>query len=84
MGRGEAEENRKAYLFLTYALGAWKVCRALDLPAARKALAESAATGEKWDLVYVDGKRKDAESVLFGNGEGGAGGRKRKRETRSS
>ncbi len=57
MGRGKAEESRKAYLFLTYALGASKVSRALDLGAARKILAESDVTGDQWDLVYVDGKK---------------------------
>ncbi len=56
-----------AYLFLTHALGARKVSRALDLAAARRILAESAVTGERWDLVYVDGKKKAAEKVLFGN-----------------
>jgi hypothetical protein len=57
MGRGKAEESRKAYLFLTYALGASKVSRALDLGAARKILAESDVTGDQWDLVYVDGRK---------------------------
>ncbi|MCJ1365770.1 hypothetical protein MMC16_004895 [Acarospora aff. strigata] len=71
MGKGKAEESRKAYLFLTYALGASKVSRALDLGAARKMLADSDASGEKWDLVYVDGKKKNAEKVLFGDSERG-------------
>ncbi|KAI9877375.1 MAG: hypothetical protein M1830_004081 [Pleopsidium flavum] len=57
MGRGKAEESRKAYLFLTYALGASKVSRALDLGAARKILAESDVTGDKWDFVHIDGKK---------------------------
>ena len=66
MRRGKAEESRKAYLFLTYALGASKVSRALDLGAAKKMLAESEASGERWDLVYVDGKKERAEKLLFG------------------
>lgn len=67
MRRGKAEESRKAYLFLTYALGARKVSRALDLGAAKKILAESEVSGERWDLVYVDGKKEQAEKVLFGD-----------------
>lgn len=80
MRGGKAEESRKAYLFLTYALGASKVSRALDLGAAKRILAESEESGERWDLVYVDGKKERAEKVLFGEdavrrGEGDEGRR---------
>lgn len=74
MRRGKAEESRKAYLFLTYALGARKVSRALDLGAAKKMLAESGASGGRWDLVYVDGKSERAEKVLFGGDGAEPGG----------
>ncbi len=56
------------YLFLTHALGASKVSRALDLAAARRILAESAGAGGRWDLVYVDGKKKAAEKLLLEGG----------------
>lgn len=66
MGRGKAEERRKAYLFLTYALGADKVERVLDLKAAKAALLQAGriqrgSQGGQgslrpcgWDWVYVD------------------------------
>lgn len=66
VGRGKAEEKRKAYLFLTYALGADKVERVLDLKDAKTALSQEgrdqrASQGSQgsqhpsgWDWVYVD------------------------------
>jgi hypothetical protein len=56
MGRGKAEEKRKAYIFLTYALGASRVERVPDLGTAR-ALIESqsdAGLSTSWDWIYVD------------------------------
>jgi hypothetical protein len=61
MGKGRAEERRKAYLFLTYALGASNVGRVRDLTDAKKLLDD----GEVWDWVYVDGDEREAERVLF-------------------
>lgn len=80
MRGGKAEESRKAYLFLTYALGARKVSRALDLGAAKRILTESEESGERWDLVYVDGKKERAEKVLFGESaaRGGDGDEERR------
>lgn len=56
MGRGKAEEKRKAYVFLTFALGAARVQRVPDLETA-KALIDSsteACLPCSWDLIYVD------------------------------
>ncbi|KAJ5775555.1 uncharacterized protein N7511_000566 [Penicillium nucicola] len=56
MGRGKAEEKRKAYIFLTYALGASRVERVPDLGTAR-ALIDSqsdASVPSSWDWIYVD------------------------------
>jgi hypothetical protein len=61
MGRGKAEEKRKAYIFLTFALGASRVERVPDLETA-KALLDSqseASLPSGWDMVYVD----DADQV---------------------
>ncbi|KAE8159893.1 hypothetical protein BDV40DRAFT_302782 [Aspergillus tamarii] len=60
MGRGKAdEERRKAYLFLTYALGASKVERVPDIKSARAVLEQGAAgTGCEWDWIYVDNDEK--------------------------
>lgn len=66
------EEKRKAYHFLTHALGARRVARAGNLEAARRMLVEG---GEAWDLVYVEGSEEVAERVLLGGERGG----KRKR-----
>ncbi|KAE8375919.1 hypothetical protein BDV26DRAFT_266887, partial [Aspergillus bertholletiae] len=60
MGRGKAdEERRKAYLFLTYALGASKVERVPDIKSAR-AILDQGATGAgcEWDWIYVDNDEK--------------------------
>ncbi|KAJ5836420.1 hypothetical protein N7447_002446 [Penicillium robsamsonii] len=56
MGRGKVEEKRKAYIFLTYALGASRVERVPDLGTAR-ALIDSqpdAGLSANWDWIYVD------------------------------
>jgi len=64
MGKGKAEERRKAYVFLTYALGAKRVARVRDLAAAKRMLEEE---NHGWDWVYVDdGKVDEARAELFG------------------
>lgn len=67
MGRGKAEEKRKAYIFLTYALGASRVERVTDLGTA-KALIDSqsdAGLPASWDWIYVDdADQKAAKSML--------------------
>lgn len=76
-------ERRKAYAFLTLALGAGSVRRVADLAEAKKLLA-SDAEKQKWLWVYVDDDVGDAAKTLFGAGAKGSGtstgaGRKRKR-----
>jgi hypothetical protein len=74
-------ERRKAYAFLTLALGAGSVRRVADLAEAKKLLA-SDADKQKWLWVYVDDDVNDAAKTLFGGAKGSGGttaGRKRKR-----
>ncbi len=73
MGKGKAEEPRKAYLFLTYVLGASRVSRVVSVEAARKALAEDA---DGWDWLYVDRNEASVEKALLAKPEVG---KKRKR-----
>jgi hypothetical protein len=71
-------ERRKAYAFLTLALGAGSVRRVADLAEAKKLLA-SDVEKQRWAWVYVDDDAAEAAKVLFG-GKGVSGaGRKRKR-----
>jgi DNA repair protein RAD9 len=72
MGRGgrSDEERRKAYIFLTYALGASKVERVPDLKSARASLDQqaAAATGCTWDWIYVDGdEMASAKAAILGS-----------------
>ncbi|KAI9373754.1 hypothetical protein BJX61DRAFT_532899 [Aspergillus egyptiacus] len=50
------EERRKAYIFLTYALGASKIERVPDVQSARAVLKQSqgAEDAPSWDWVYID------------------------------
>ncbi|KAF4166273.1 hypothetical protein CNMCM6936_006694 [Aspergillus lentulus] len=71
MGRGgrSDEERRKAYIFLTYALGASRVERVPDLKSARASLDQQAAagTGCTWDWIYVDGdEMASAKATILG------------------
>lgn len=56
MGRGKVEEKRKAYIFLTYALGASRVERVPDLGTARALIDSQSDAGlsTTWDWIYVD------------------------------
>ncbi|KAF7170970.1 hypothetical protein CNMCM5623_003481 [Aspergillus felis] len=72
MGRGgrSDEERRKAYIFLTYALGASRVERVPDLKSARASLDQQAAagTGCTWDWIYVDGdEMASAKATILGS-----------------
>ncbi|KAK5162919.1 radiation sensitive protein rad9 [Saxophila tyrrhenica] len=69
-------ERRKAYAFLTLALGAGGVKRVSDLAEA-KAFADGEESTWKW--VYVDGSVADASKAMFEMGS--EGGKKRKRDT---
>ncbi|KAJ5145867.1 uncharacterized protein N7515_000431 [Penicillium bovifimosum] len=67
MGRGKAEERRKAYIFLTYALGATRVERVPDLGTAKALLDSQSEAGlqSTWDWIYVDDTdQAAAESML--------------------
>lgn len=87
MGRGKAEEKKKAYIFLTYALGASRVERVLDLNAAKAMLMEQQkGSSPAWNWIYVDDNEEAAaKAMIFGNAEGApfkphsGRGRKRKR-----
>ncbi|OOF94385.1 hypothetical protein ASPCADRAFT_516623 [Aspergillus carbonarius ITEM 5010] len=71
-GRAD-EERRKAYLFLTYALGASRIERVPDLKTARAML----STGDgSWDWIYVD---DDDRALVKAMSLGSTGSRKRKR-----
>ena len=71
-------ERRKAYAFLTLALGAGSVRRVADLAEAKKLLA-SDVEKQKWAWVYVDDDAGEAAKALFGAKGAGGGSRKRKR-----
>ncbi|KAL4894604.1 hypothetical protein BDV59DRAFT_200940 [Aspergillus ambiguus] len=86
MGRSKAdEEKRKAYLFLTYALGAARVERVSDIKSVRAILDQQPKTGSAtWDWIYVDNDEKaSAIAGLSGPGSHKAqpvqNARKRKR-----
>ena len=67
-------ERRKAYAFLTLALGAGDVKRVSDLEEVKSFIADEP---EKWKWVYVEGSVNDASKAICGKG---AGAKKRKRE----
>lgn len=67
MGRGKAEEKRKAYVFLTIALGAARVQRVPDLETA-KALIDSQSEASLpcgWDFIYVDDADQASAKALL-------------------
>lgn len=64
MGEGKVEERRKAYFFLTFALGAKCVKRVKGIKAAKTLLEPQCG---EWDWVYVDdAKLKEAKEQLKG------------------
>lgn len=67
MGRGKAEEKREAYVFLTFALGASRVERVLDVEAARSMLESEFDSGRPctWNFVYVDDADRDAARTML-------------------
>lgn len=77
MGRDNVEERRKAYNFLTYALGAIRVERVLDIKTAKAALEEVGPDGEPlWDWVYVNEHEEAAvQAMLAGRAFDRAAGR---------
>lgn len=94
MGKGKDEQMMKAYPFIAYTLGASRVARATTLEAARRALEEADAKGERWDWVcYHEGEKAvgrlgkaKVEALLLGGGGGGGSagkGKGTKRKSRS-
>ncbi|KAJ5099570.1 hypothetical protein N7532_006571 [Penicillium argentinense] len=67
MGRGKAEEKRKAYVFLTFALGASRVERVPDLETARAMMDSQFESGLPctWDFIYVDDADQDAAREML-------------------
>ncbi|KAH8702298.1 hypothetical protein BGW36DRAFT_372546 [Talaromyces proteolyticus] len=63
MGRGKAEEKRKPYIFLTYALGPERVERVLDLKTAKATLDQQVTS--RWDWVYVDDREEAAAKKMI-------------------
>ncbi|KAI9802333.1 MAG: hypothetical protein M1833_001839 [Piccolia ochrophora] len=78
VGKGKEEERRRAYDFLTCAMGAKRVERVVSLELARQAVETGLREGgeKAWDWVYVGGKVEEAEKVIFG---AAGAGKKRKR-----
>ncbi|KAJ5831912.1 hypothetical protein N7474_000223 [Penicillium riverlandense] len=90
MGRGKAEEKRRAYIFLTFALGASRVERVPDLDTARAMLESQAEAGipSTWDWIYVDDADQAAAKTMLAAPKSrtrnlrivhGSGGRKRRK-----
>ncbi|KAM0723704.1 hypothetical protein Q7P37_000692 [Cladosporium fusiforme] len=77
-GRG-TWQLRKAYAFLTLALGAGSVRRVADLAEAKKLLASTGDDKDKWAWVYVDDDVGEAAKVLFGARGATGASKKRKR-----
>lgn len=69
MGRGKEEEKSKAYIFLTYALGASRVERVYDLKSAKSILDQESEAGGpdccSWNWVYVHGCDHDVVKSAF-------------------
>ncbi|KAJ5241105.1 uncharacterized protein N7469_002696 [Penicillium citrinum] len=85
-GRGKVEEKRKAYIFLTYALGASRVERVPDLETAKTLLGSQADADLPftWDFVYVEDSDRDAAKAMLAHrlqGFSSMHGRKRKKST---
>lgn len=92
MGRGKAEEKRRAYVFLTFALGASRVERVPDLDTAKAILESQSEAGmpSTWDWIYVDDADQAAAKtmlaapksrtrnlrIVHGSGGGNGGSRK--------
>ena len=70
------EDSRKAYVFLTRALGPARIAQVSDYEQARKKLLDD----DSWDLLYVDRSEGLAEAAVFGSSvASGSGSKKRKR-----
>lgn len=74
-GKGQTEEKRRAYAFLTRVLGPARLSQVVDNEQARKKLLED----DSWDLLYVDKNESAAEATVF-RSTVATGSKKRKRD----
>ncbi|KAI9740964.1 MAG: hypothetical protein M1818_004570 [Claussenomyces sp. TS43310] len=74
-GKGKEKSRRKAYSFLTKALGARRILEVIGQQEAHIILAASGNAKEKWDWLYHDGEQGESEETTSSN----ARVRKRKR-----
>ncbi|EPS34591.1 hypothetical protein PDE_09555 [Penicillium oxalicum 114-2] len=86
MGRSTAEGRRKAYVFLTFALGASRVEQVSDLDTAKKMVEfkpDSTPAPLSWDFVYVDDADQTTAKSMFSDTSSSSvsRGRKRRRST---
>ncbi|KAL4915609.1 hypothetical protein BDW62DRAFT_212603 [Aspergillus aurantiobrunneus] len=78
------EERRRAYIFLTYALGASKIERVPDIQSARAVLNQS-QNGEEsstWDWVYIDDDDKVTKTLAVGSSRSAQLPSKKRRKSR--
>ncbi|KAL5336324.1 hypothetical protein BJX70DRAFT_284378 [Aspergillus crustosus] len=75
------EERRRAYIFLTYALGASKIERVPDVQSARAILKQSQSGEEAstWDWIYVDDDGKAAKFLAAGSSGAASKNRRKSR-----
>jgi len=78
-GKGRAVEKRKAYVFLTRALGPDRVGQATDLINAKDKLLKAEESGEPYDWLYVEGNHSAAEEAVFSSGPITVGGSKKRK-----
>ncbi|KAL9099926.1 MAG: hypothetical protein Q9163_004640 [Psora crenata] len=71
------EQTMKHHNFLTHALGATRVSRAMTIEAAAKAMKDAQANGEPWHWIYTHDKEKETEKAMLKN----LRGKKRKRRS---
>jgi hypothetical protein len=79
-GKGKAGEKRKAYVFLTRAMGPSRLGQVVDLAEAKKKLLDSEAGDNDWDLLYVENDVNKAAAAVFGFSSAANSGRSKKRK----
>ncbi|KKK12365.1 hypothetical protein AOCH_001293 [Aspergillus ochraceoroseus] len=79
------EERRKAYIFLTYALGASRIERVPDIQSARALLNQRQGGGETpgWDWIYIDDDdRASTRAIALASSTAGAMPSKKRRKSK--
>ena len=69
-GRGKAEEKRKAFVFLTQAIGAGQIEKVADLRAAKALLDDNGNQGKGYQWVFVDDSQVDMAKAMLGHRQG--------------